>query len=212
MQMISDSPLSRMKQCLSQIDQKYQALQSTYWSLEKKKLSILKLINKTDAHSKLLVSEYNSYIESNTVLMNLTLREIGMFQDMYDSIKKSNNIPDNWTEKDFEKQEIDHMIRSSFRLGIQDLSSTGRTSNAVVEYWEQLGIHPQLAETLIKGYLTSIQMRINKQEYVTINEMYAFLDQMVLEFKYSYKDALKRIGLNDIGSEEFMAKGNTKPQ
>jgi hypothetical protein len=35
---------------------------------------------------------------------------------------------------------------------------------------------------------------------------------MVLEFKYSYKDALKRIGLNDIGSEEFMAKGNTKPQ
>ena len=30
MQMVSDSPLSRMKQCLAQIDKKYQAIQEAY--------------------------------------------------------------------------------------------------------------------------------------------------------------------------------------
>ena len=44
--------------------------------------------------------------------MNTALREIGMFQDMYDAIKKNNNIPDNWTEKDYESQEISHMVKA----------------------------------------------------------------------------------------------------
>ena len=42
--------------------------------------------------------------------------------------------------------------------------------------------------------------------------MYDFLDEMTVEFKDSYKMALKRTGLDCIGSEEFMAKGLTKPQ
>ena len=63
--------------------------------------------------------------------------------------------------KDFEKQEIANMVRSSFRLAIQDLSAGGRVSKAVVEYWEQLGIHPQLAETRTRSYLVLIQEKIN---------------------------------------------------
>ena len=35
---------------------------------------------------------------------------------------------------------------------------------------------------------------------------------MEQEFKDSYKLALKRTGLDEIGSEEFMAQGATKPQ
>ena len=106
MQMISDSPLSRMKQCLAQIDKKYKALQEAYYNIEKKKLTIERLRKQTDAHSRLVVQEYESQIEMITISMNSALKEIGMFQDMYDSIKKNNNIPDNWNEKDFEKQEI----------------------------------------------------------------------------------------------------------
>ena len=212
MQMISDSPLSRMKQCLAQIDKKYKAIQEAYYKIEKKKLTIEKLRTKTSAHSRLTVQEYTSQIESITMLMNTALREIGMFQDMYDSIKKNNNIPDNWNEKDFEKQEIANMVRSSFRLAIQDLSATGRVGKAVVEYWEQLGIHPQLAESRTRSYLVLIQEKINGSETVTIRDMYEFLDKMADEFKDSYQDALSRIGLDELGSEGFMAQGATKPQ
>ena len=42
--------------------------------------------------------------------------------------------------------------------------------------------------------------------------MYEFLDKMADEFKDSYQDALSRMGLDELGSEEFMAKGATKPQ
>ena len=144
--------------------------------------------------------------------MNTALREIGMFQDMYDAIKKNNNIPDNWTEKDYESQEISHMVKASFRLAVQDLSATGRVGKAVVEYWEQLGIHPQLAESRTRSYLVLIQEKINSSEKVTIRDMYEFLDKMADEFKDAYQDALSRMGLDELGSEEFMAKGATKPQ
>tara|TARA_R110002096_G_scaffold304000_1_gene498931 strand:- start:389 stop:1180 length:792 start_codon:yes stop_codon:yes gene_type:complete len=212
MQMISDSPLSRMKQCLAQIDKKYKAIQESYYAMENKKLIIEKLKGKTDSHSRLTVQEYSSQVESITLLMNTALREIGMFQDMYDGIKKNNNIPDDWSEKDYELQEISHMVKASFRLAIQDLSSGGRVSKAAVEYWEQLGIHPQLAESKTRSYLMIIQEKVNRLEKVTIRDMYDFLDEMAQEFKDSYKDALSRMGLDELGSEEFMAKGHTRPQ
>ena len=136
MQMISDSPLSRMKQCLAQIDKKYKAIQEAYYKIEKKKLTVEKLRTDTSEHSRLTIEEYTSQIESITMSMNTALREIGMFQDMYDAIKKNNNISDNWTEKDYESQEISHMVKASFRLAVQDLSATGRVGKAVVEYWE----------------------------------------------------------------------------
>lgn len=212
MQMISDSPLSRMKQCLAQINKKYNALQEAYYKLEKKKLSLDALREKNDKYSRLNIEQSQNQIESMTVSMNTALREIGMFQNMYDSIKKNNNIPDDWSEKDYESQEIDNMTRSCFRIGIQDLSASGRVSKAFVEYCEQLGIHPQLAETLIRGYMIDIQNKVVKQQKVTIVDMYEFLDSMVVEFKDGHKDALARMGLDELGSEEFMAKGHTKPQ
>ena len=212
MQMISDSPLSRMKQCLAQIDKKYKALQEAYYKIEKKKLIVKKLRKESNEHSRLTIQEYTSQIKSITMSMNTSLREIGMFQDMYDSIKKNNNIPDNWTEKDYELQEISHMVKASFRLAIQDLSATGRVGKGCVEYWEQLGIHPQLAESKTRTYLVLIQEKINNSATVTIRDMYEFLDKMAFEFKDSYQDALTRMGLDELGSEEFMANGETRPQ
>ena len=212
MNMISDSPLSRMKQCLAQIDKKFTALKEAYFAVEKLKIELKQLAKNKDENSQLRVREIESQISSVSMSMENTLREIGMFQNMYDSIKKTNNIPDNWSEKDFENQEIEHMIKSSFRLAIQDLSSSGRVPKAVVEYWEQLGIHPQVGEIRARNYLVLIQNKINNAEQVTITDMYEFLDSMVKEFGQEYKKALERIGLTELGSEEFMAKGVTKPQ
>jgi len=212
MNMISDSPLSRMKQCLAQIGKKYDALREAYFKIEGYKLEIKEIVKNKDEKSQLRVRELESLIGTISISMENSLREIGMFQNMYDSIKEKNNIPDNWSEKDFENQEIEHMIKSSFRLAIQDLSSSGRVSKAVVEYWEQLGIHPQVGEIRARNYLVIIQNKINNAEQVTITDMYEFLDAMVKEFGQEYKKALERIGLTELGSEEFMAKGVTKPQ
>jgi hypothetical protein len=212
MNMISDSPLSRMKQCLSQINKKYNALQESYYKIENKKLQIEELLKNTDRESMLKIQEEQSLIKSASVSMENALRQIGMFQDMYDSIKNNYNIPDNWSEADYEKQEIENMVRGSFRIAIQDISATSRVSKAAVEYWEQLGIHPQMGEHYTREYLLANQLLINNGDMITINKMYEFLDSMVDKFETSYKLALSRSGLDGIGSEQFMAEGATKPR
>jgi hypothetical protein len=212
MNMICDSPLSRMKQCLSQIDKKYEALREAYFKIEEHKLEIKKLMNNKDEKSQLRVRELESLIGVISINMENAFRQIGMFQDMYDSIKENNNIPDDWTEADFEKQEIENMIRRAFRLCIQDIQSHGRISQACIEFFEQLGIHPTRGEYLTGLYLNKCNEETMKGNKLSIRAMHNFLDDMVKEFGQEYNIALERLGLDGIGSEEFMAKGVTKPQ
>ena len=135
--------------------------------------------------------------------MGNSLREIGMFQDMYEAIRKSNNIPEVWTEHDYEEQEIANMVRRSFRIGIQSISNGGRVSVAAVEFWEQLGIHPQAGEAHCRNYLQQVNDLIKEDKEPNVIMMYEFLDGMAERFKDSYKFALDRIGLKELGSEEF---------
>ena len=162
MNMISDSPMSRMKQCLAQISKRYNALREAHFKVEKMRLEIEDLDKKHDKYSKLDADEKLALINEITKNMNTAFREMGMFQDMYDSIMKNNNIPENWTEKDFENQEMDNMIKSSYRLAIQDITHSGRVSQACVEYWEQLGIHPQVGEIETRLYMTGIAEALEK--------------------------------------------------
>ena len=201
--MIDASPLSQMKQCLSKIEHKYQAVREAYFDIEKKKLENKDLRSNKDELSRLKIRENNTIIESIQNGMGNSLREIGMFQDYYESIRKSNNIPEIWNEHDYEKQEIANMIRRSFRIGIQSISSSGAISIAGVEFWEQLGIHPQSAEAHCRNYLQQVNDIIKDGKEPDVRVMYEFLDGMAEKFKDSYKFALDRIGLKELGSEEF---------
>lgn len=222
--MISDSPFSRMKQCISQINKKKLALHEAYFKVEKMKLKIEELYKKDQSFlsfikfkkisklERLEIRENEELVKTISISMENALRQIGMFQDMYESIRVSNDIPEDWTELDYEKSEIGNMIKSSFRIAIQDISATGRVQKAAVEFWEQLGIHPQLATTMAANYYEFVQKKLENKESVTIKIMYDFLDQMAKKFKDSHKLALERMGLKGIGSEQFMANGATKPK
>jgi len=202
--MLDDSPMSRMKQCLSNIEHKYQAVREAYFKIENLKLENKDLGSNrpVSESSRLKLRENETLIESIQNSMGNALREIGMFQDMYEAIRKSNNIPEVWTEHDYEKQEIANMVRRSFRIGIQSLSN-GALSIAAVEFWEQLGIHPQSAEAHCRNYLGQVQKIISDGKEPDVRVMYEFLDGMAERFKDSYKFALDRIGLKELGSEEF---------
>ena len=201
--MIDASPLSQMKQCLSKIEHKYQAVREAYFDIEKKKLENKDLRNNKDELSRLKIRENETIIESIQNSMGNALREIGMFQDFYTAIRKSNNLPLEWNEHDYEKQEIQNMIRRNFRIGLQSLSNGGSVSIAFVEFSEQLGIHPQTAEAHCRNYLKQVNDIIKDGKEPSVTVMYEFLDGMAERFKDSYKFALDRIGLKELGSEEF---------
>ena len=203
--MLDDSPMSRMKQCLSNIEHKYQAVREAYFKIEKMKLEIKDIqSNKPITESgRLRIREIETSVESTQNAMGNSLREIGMFQDMYAAIRKSNNIPEVWTEHDYEELEIANLVRRAFRLGIQSLSNGGRVSVAAVEFWEQLGIHPQAGEAHCRNYLQQVNDLIKEDKEPNVIMMYEFLDGMAERFKDSYKFALDRIGFKELGSEEF---------
>ncbi len=206
MNMISDSPMSRMKQCLAQINKRYNALRETHFIVEETKLDIFSLHKKSDNYSKLTILKKEAEMSELVKNMNISFREMGMFQDMYDSIREKNNIPENWNEKDYEEQEISNMVKSSYRLAIQDITQTGNCSKAVVEYWEQLGIHPQVGEIETRLYLEGIQKAILENKPINIKDMYIFLDTMVVKHKDDWNFVVERIGLDGLGSDRYMAE------
>jgi hypothetical protein len=206
--MVSDSPLSRMKQCLSQIHHKYEALREAHFKVEHLRLDITELDTQDTPRTRLDAADKRAQVASIEMSMENALRLLGMFQDMYEEIRASSKVPENWTEADFEAQEVEHMIRSSFRLGVQDIMMTGRVSRGCTEWWEQLGIHPTTALVHVQNYLAIMDAMILKADKEpSVELMHKFLDDMVKKFGESYKVALARIGLSEIGSERFMAAG-----
>lgn len=215
--MMDDSPFSRLKQCLSQINKRKQALQENYFIIEHLKLEIRKLSKKkflfipVSESSRLKIRENEAKIKTISMYMENALRQLGMFQDMYDSIMEHHKIRKDWTEKDFEAQEVQNMIRKAFRLAIQDMMSGTRLGKAAVEYFEQLGIHPQTAMVKVIKFLDGNLTALQSKE-LEIDVWYKFLDEMAEYFKDAHKKALARIGLDELGSTGFMAGGATKPE
>ena len=88
----------------------------------------------------------------------------------------------------------------------QDITHSGRVSQACVEYWEQLGIHPQVGEIETRLYMTGIAESLEKGDVITIQHMYFFLDAMATKHQKDWNNVIKRIGLDTIGSERYMAE------
>ena len=138
------------------------------------------------------------------------MKEIGMYQDIYEEIRDSHNIPVDWDEEDYEAQEIPHALRMSFRQAIQNIMSSGKIAISTVEYWEQFGVHPLVGEMLTREYLESVAIAIKENNYPNIVSMHIFLDHMVETFKDEHKHSLTKIGVNAIINHQYAYKKKKK--
>ena len=179
MTMLADSPYRQMKQCLSQIDNK---------------------------RNRVKAEEARVGIEQMRTSAENAMKEIGMYQDIYDEIRTSHGIPVDWDEEDFESSEIENAIRMGFRQAIQNLMSSDRIAISTVEYWEQFGIHPMVGEKLTRDYMASVNQEITAGKLPSVQSMHIFLDQMVETFKDEHKHSLKRIGVDAIVNHAYIYK------
>ena len=226
--MICQSPYRRLKQCLAQIERKRAALKETIFRLKKDKIEIDKLLyKKKKLESKLKnsigdedpveisfeielmdtdIQEKACGIADSSIYIEASLKEIGMFQEAYNEIKSSYGIPDNWDEEDFEKSEIEEHVKTSFLHAVRDVIMTGKINVGTQEYLEQYGINPTAAFKLVKMYLKDVDEKtdLEKGHLPNINMLYNFLDNMYDLFKDSYKHAMKRSGLTNLISEEYL--------
>ena len=206
MTMLADSPYRQMKQCLSQIDHKRDALIEAHFKLKKNKVKIERWEKSGDALDAIEAEEARSYTTNIRSAAENAMKEIGMYQDIYDQIRTTHNIPIDWDEEDYEKTEIDNALRMSFRQAIQNVMSSGRVAVSTVEYWEQFGVHPMVGEKLTKDYLESVAFEIQENKLPSVVSMHKFLDNMVETFKDEHKHSLTRIGVDAIINHQYAYK------
>ena len=210
MTMIADSPYRQMKQCLSQIDNKRNALIEAHFKTKKNKVKIERWEKSGDALDAVEAEEARSQVEQMRSSAENAMKEIGMYQDIYEQIRTSHNIPIDWDEEDYEKTEIDNALRMSFRQAIQNLMSSGRIAISTVEYWEQFGVHPMVGEKLTRDYLASVDAELKENKLPSVVSMHKFLDQMVETFKDEHKHSLTRIGVDAIINHQYAYKKKKK--
>jgi hypothetical protein len=202
--MMTDSPYRRLRQCLSEIEKKRNALDDAYFKMKRKKVMIETWYDKGDELSVIRAQEEEHKMMRQKDYIDSAFKEIATFQCAYDEIRESHNIPEKWDERDAELAEIDHHIKQAFRQAHRDMVNGGQIGLGNMEYLEQYGIHIQTATQIIRDYIREEDKMITEGKMPTVNRLYAFLDRMAETFHDSHKDVMKRIGIKELIKEEFL--------
>ena len=202
--MMTDAPYRRLRQCLSEIEKKRSALDESFWCMKKDQVRINRWRDLGDEMSMIRADEKEHGMQRTKDYIDAAFKEIAVFQEAYEEIRVSHNIPVKWDERDAEEDEIKHHIRQAFRQAHRDVVNTGRISLGNMEYMEQYGIHIQTAQKVIQDYAVEEDKMIAEGNFPTVNRLYAFLDRMVDTFHDAHKDVLARIGIKELIKDEYL--------
>ena len=202
--MMTDSPYRRLRQCLSQIEDRRMALEENYFRLRKNELEMKGWLEAGDELSLINLQESEYMRERSKIYIDGAVKEIAVFQEAYEEIRRNNNIPENWDEMDAERDEIKHHIRQVFRQAHRDMILTGSITQGNAEYFEQYGIHLQVAKRYIEEYIKASEKAMDEGHVPNVKHLYGFLDRMVDTFKDAHQDVVNHIGLDKLLRGEFL--------
>ena len=206
--MLTDSPYRRLRQILAQIERKRTALTEHYFRYQKSEIEIRDWEEEDTELSRIKVEEARAGMESGRKYIEGALKEIGIFQDAYEEIRKNNNVPELWDEEDAELDEIRHHIRQAFRQSHRDMILHGTITQGNAEYMEQYGIHLQTARNVIAKYIATCENLIEEGKMPNIDHLYGFLDNCVEVFGEEYIKVMNHIGIKELVRSEWLFKGN----
>jgi len=204
--MLNDSPYRRLRQVLAQISRKKSAVEDSYFRLKEDKIKAKQFRERGDELSIAKAERLEYGIQQSTRGIEQALKEIGFFQEIYNEIMVSHNIPDNWDEEDSEKEEIDAHLKMAFRHAIRDIMAHGRLGMGTLEYLEQYGVHPQTCQRLVQQYIGENDQNIETGQAPTVDHLYNFLDQMCEQFREAHLAVVRRIGVKGIIKNEWLYK------
>ena len=203
--MLTDSPYRRLRQILTQIEQKRTAVEEAYFGHLKKQVEIKEWREEGSELSLIKIAEAEHGHKRTQVYLEGALKEIAMYQEAYEEIRINNKIPVLWDEENFELEEIRHHMRQAFRQAHRDMIYQGTISQGNAEYLEQYGVHLHTAQNVIGKYIAECQRLIDEEGKVpNITHLYEFLDNCVEIFGNEYKNVMKHIGLDNLVRQEFL--------
>jgi len=202
--MMCDAPYRRLRQVLAQIEQKRMSIEDAAFKLRRQKIQVSRLRENDDELAQLKADQLEHSFHRSKNYLESSLKELATYQDVYDEIKAAHNIPDDWDELNLEQEEIANHIRMAFRNGVRNMMVTGMMNMGTLEYFEQFGIHPVTAKTMISDYLERCDKALQDGSMPTVDHLYEFLDTCAETFKDCHKSVMRRIGIDDLIKDEYL--------
>lgn len=189
-----------LRQITAEVDSRRNALLESAKNMEKMQKKIAKA--KSDTAKQVLELQK---IELENAVQN-SIKDIAVFAERYNQIEKEHGI-DNWNEQDFEEAEASFHVRRGFELLYQNLIQQGRPEKSIIEYLQQHGVHPQLANREVLGYIQYTEKEIEDGKRPTANDLEDFLDEMMNKYQDAPKEVSKRI----FGTEDLVLTKSLVP-
>ena len=204
------SPYRMLRQILAEVEKRKGALSESQVGHAKLVKEINRLEDKTDPVQQ---AQYRAKCVSIVTLenkINGSFKDIATLIDAYNNIKEKEGIVD-WDEASFEIAEKKHHVRRCFELMYRNLLDGGKVSTSTIEYSQQFGVHPQVCQKEVSGYLAYTDDRIMQGEILHSNDLEDFLDEMGEKYwEGADKTSERLFGTKDFTNKDFMYKTVTK--
>lgn len=211
------TPIRNLRQILAEMKKSKQAIAEATYNVQKLGIEIEQLqrkINqeKDDLELQLLnLEQVKKQYDIMQIRDNITgaIRKLTNYQMQFDSIKNEHGIED-FNELDFEEEEEKYHIKKSFQQALAAARSRGGTvDQGNLEYFQQIGINPSLAQYYIQVYLMQernaiIEFDTKGGPMPTIELELQFLEDVYNKFKGSASDLAKSKGMQLISSEALI--------
>ena len=204
--MLAAAPYRRLRQCAAEIERRKQALDDAGYKLRRAQLDAAeyrrRAENETDQYARdcllLDADKDDAGIRSSRSYVEGALKDIAALIDVRDQIVRTHEIRAGWDEADAEAGEIEHHLRSIFRLAYRDWMHTGRISHAACEYAEQFGVHPAVLRRRVQEYVIACEEALSAGSAPTIESLAAWLDACHAAHKDDVPRAVALLGVTDL--------------
>jgi len=204
------SPYRMLRQIMAEVERRKGALIESQVTHAKMVKDIKRLENKTDPVKKAQYREKCVNIVSLENKISGSFKDIATLIDAYNNIKETQGI-DDWDEEAFEDSEKRHHVRRCFEMMYRNLLDGGRIQTSTIEYMQQFGVHPQICQKEVQGYILYTEERIVRGEVLHANDLEDFLDEMGDKYwEGADKTSERLFGKKNFANKDFMYKTVTK--
>ena len=204
-----------LRQILAEVEKRKGALTDSQVGHAKLVRDIKKLERLTaESDDPVLAAKYRKACVNITTLeqkINGSFKDIATLIDAYNNIKETRGVSDEWDEEAFENEEKKHHVRRCFEMMYRNLLDQGRISTSTIEYMQQFGVHPQICQKEVAGYIAYTDDRIQQGGILHANDLEDFLDEMGDKYwEGADKTSERLFGKKDFTNKDFMYKTVTK--
>ena len=204
------SPYRMLRQILAEVEKRKGALTESQVKHARLVKGIKGLENTTDLVQQAQYRQKCVDIVTLENKINGSFKDIATLIDAYNNIKQTQGI-DEWDEEAFENAEKKHHVRRCFEMMYRNLLDTGRVCTSTIEYMQQFGVHPQICQKEVVGYIGYTDDRIARGEILHANDLEDFLDEMGEKYwEGADKTSERLFGKKNFTNKDFMYKTVTK--